>query len=71
MYIIWENKSFCWVFSENKRISIITIKTCSNNSEIKVRSQVLKNQDVDTVEMDRMAKGDSMTNSFIKIYLTE
>ena len=72
--IIWDLFIFCLInliFKENSNVKIIAIKLCTNNNDKNVRSQDLKNQELDTVVRDNNAKGESSTNIFTSIYLIE
>lgn len=65
IYDICEKRSEVFKFKANNNIKIITIKICSNNKESKVLNQDLKNQEVETVIKESIAKGDNKINIFI------
>lgn len=65
IYDICEKRSEVFKFKANNNIKIITIKICTNNKESKVLNQDLKNQEVETVIKESIAKGDNKINIFI------
>ena len=65
IYDICEKMSEVFKFKANNNIKIITIKICTNNKESKVLNQDLKNQEVETVIKESIAKGDNKINIFI------
>lgn len=61
-----------WLYSiENITISIKEEKVSINSKEIKHLNQDLKKFIVDGIEVQRIAKGERRTNTFIKTYLIE
>ena len=56
---------------ENKINKIIDTIICINNKENKFLNHALKNQEVESKEFDKIAKGAIKTKTLIKTYLKE
>ena len=56
---------------ENITIRIRDENSSINNSETKLLNHDLKSDEVESIDVQSMAKGERSTNTFIKIYLTE
>ena len=71
MYKNLENKLLLSKFNENITNKIMLTNDCKSKSDKNVRSQVLKNHDVERLIRVKIAKGVIITNTFNNTYLRE